>query len=161
MDKSALILVKLPNLEVKSLKRVKIWKVVGWSARDNPERYCGWFRVHWFSKKFERIAREATDIFLHLLKESNKVGSTATLPGTGYWSYPILPFGIVACTFLTTTVLEIAVLTMVSFVMLSTFITLSHSLLFVCSSISYINYFSVKLYPDIFIYGIIVWSNFP
>ena len=29
MDKSALILVKLPNLKLESLKRVKIWKVVG------------------------------------------------------------------------------------------------------------------------------------
>jgi len=29
--------------------------------------------------------------------------------GTVYWSYPILPFGIVACTFLPTTFLEIAV----------------------------------------------------
>ena len=72
MDKSALILVKLPNLKVKSLKRVKIWKFVGWSARDKPERYCGWFWVHWFSKKFERMAREAMDICLQVLKESNK-----------------------------------------------------------------------------------------
>ena len=28
-----------------------------------------------------------------------KVGSTATVSGTVYCSYPILPFGIVACTF--------------------------------------------------------------
>ena len=116
MDKSALILVKLPNLKLESLKRVKIWKVVGWSPCDKPERYCGWFWVHWFSKKFERMAREAMDICLQVLKESNKkIGSTATLPGTGYWLYPILPFGIVACTFLTTTVLGIAVWTIVSF----------------------------------------------
>ena len=42
-------------------------------------------------------------------KESKKkkVGSTAT--GTVYWSYPIVPFGIVACTFLPTTFLKIAV----------------------------------------------------
>ena len=31
--------------------------------------------------------------------------------GTVYWSYPILPFGIVACTFFPTTFLEIAVYT--------------------------------------------------
>ena len=31
------------------------------------------------------------------------------MSGTVYWSYPILPFGIVACTFLPTTFLEIAV----------------------------------------------------
>ena len=30
-------------------------KVVGKSARDNPERHCGWFSVHCSSKKFERI----------------------------------------------------------------------------------------------------------
>ena len=38
-----------------------------------------------------------------------KVGSTATVSGTVYWSYPTLPFGIVACTFFPTTFLEIAV----------------------------------------------------
>ena len=31
-----------------------------------------------------------------MLKKSNKVGSTATVSGTVYWSYPILPFWIVA-----------------------------------------------------------------
>ena len=36
-------------------------------------------------------------------------GSTATVSGTVYWSYPTLPFGIVACTFFPTTFLEIAV----------------------------------------------------
>ena len=47
-------------------------KVVGKSARDNPERYCGWLWGHFSSKKFERIVREATDICLRVLKESNK-----------------------------------------------------------------------------------------
>ena len=47
-------------------------KVVGKSARDNLERYCGWFWVHCFSKKFERMAREAMDVCLRVLKESNK-----------------------------------------------------------------------------------------
>ena len=47
-------------------------KVVGKSARDNPERYCGWFWVHCSSKKFERMAREAMDVCLRVLKESNK-----------------------------------------------------------------------------------------
>jgi len=47
-------------------------KVVGKSARDNSERYCGWFYVHSSSKKFERIAREAMDVCLRALKESNK-----------------------------------------------------------------------------------------
>ena len=47
-------------------------KVVGKSARDNPKRYCGWFRVHCFSKKFQRMAREAMDVCFRVLKESNK-----------------------------------------------------------------------------------------
>ena len=47
-------------------------KVVAKSARDNPERYCGWFLVHCFSKKFQRMAREAMDVCLRVLKESNK-----------------------------------------------------------------------------------------
>ena len=47
-------------------------KVVGKSARDNHERYCGQFWVHCSSEKFERIAREALDICLRVLKESNK-----------------------------------------------------------------------------------------
>ena len=41
-------------------------------ARDNPERYCGWFWILCSSKKFERMAREAMDVCLRVLKESNK-----------------------------------------------------------------------------------------
>ena len=37
-----------------------------------PERYCEWFRIHCFSKKFERMTREAMDICLRVLKESTK-----------------------------------------------------------------------------------------
>ena len=47
-------------------------KVVGKSARDNPERYCDCFWVHCSSTKFERMAREAADLCLRVLKESNK-----------------------------------------------------------------------------------------
>ena len=43
-------------------------KVVEKSARDNPERYCRWVWVHCSSKKFERMAREAMDICLRVLK---------------------------------------------------------------------------------------------
>ena len=32
-------------------------KVVGKSVCDNPERYFGWFLVHCFSNKFQRMAR--------------------------------------------------------------------------------------------------------
>ena len=71
-----------------------IARKVGKSARANSERYCGWFWLHSFSKKFERMARETMDVCLRVLKESNKVGSTASVPGTVYSSYhhPILPF---------------------------------------------------------------------
>ena len=47
-------------------------KVVGKSARDNPERYCGWFWVNCSSKKFERLSLKAMDECLRVLKESNK-----------------------------------------------------------------------------------------
>ena len=43
------------------------------------------------------------------LMKGTKVGSTATVSRTVYWSYPILPFGIVACKIFPTTFLEIAV----------------------------------------------------
>ena len=38
----------------------------------NPERYCGWFWVHCSLKKFEKMTREAMDLCLKVLKESNK-----------------------------------------------------------------------------------------
>ena len=79
------------------------------SARDNPERDCGGFWVHCSSKKPERMARETMDICLWVQKESNKTRFDSYRSGTVYWSYPILPFGIVACTFFPTTFLEIAV----------------------------------------------------
>ena len=38
-----------------------------------PERCCGWFWVHCSSKKKkERMAREALDVRLRVVKESNK-----------------------------------------------------------------------------------------
>ena len=47
-------------------------KVVGESARDHPERYCGSVWVHFSSKKFERIVREVMDVCLRVLKKGNK-----------------------------------------------------------------------------------------
>ena len=49
-------------------------KVVRKSARDSPKGYCGWFLVHCFSKKFQRMARKTLDVCLRVLKESNKKG---------------------------------------------------------------------------------------
>ena len=69
------------------------------------------FWVHCYSKKFERMAREAIDVCLRMLKESNnrKSDSYSVRNSVTCWSHPILPFGIVACTFFPTTFLEIAV----------------------------------------------------
>ena len=58
--------------EVTLLHTANSRKVVGKSARDNPERYCGWFWIHCSSKKIERMTREAMDVCLRVLKESNK-----------------------------------------------------------------------------------------
>ena len=50
------------------------------------------------------------DICLRVLNELNKSRfDSYTVSGTVYWSYPTLPFGIVACSFVPTTFLEIAV----------------------------------------------------
>ena len=39
---------------------------------QQPERYCGWFWLYCFSKKFEEMSGEAMDIWLQVLKENNK-----------------------------------------------------------------------------------------
>ena len=69
------------------------------SARNNPAKYGGWLWIHCSSKKFQRRAGKGMHERLRVLTESVKVGSTATVSGTVYWSYPILPFEIVTCTF--------------------------------------------------------------
>ena len=38
------------------------------SARDNPERYYGWFWVYCSSKKFERMARDVCDVMFAIAK---------------------------------------------------------------------------------------------
>ena len=55
------------------------------------------------------MAQEAVDVCLHELKESNERNFDSYSVRNSDWSYPILPFGIVACTFLPTTFPEIAV----------------------------------------------------
>ena len=44
---------------------------------------------------------------MRVLKESNKSTFDSSVSGTVYCSYPIVPFGVVACTFFPTTFLEI------------------------------------------------------
>ena len=86
-------------------------QLFGKSARDNPERYCGLFWVHYSSEKernlkqwHERLWRYACEC----LKKATKVGSIATVLGTVYWSYPIT-FRDCRAQFFPTTFLEIAV----------------------------------------------------
>ena len=48
-------------------------KVVGKSARGNPERHCGWFWVHCSSKKFERIGTKGHEnVFLSVKGKQQK-----------------------------------------------------------------------------------------
>ena len=72
------------------------------------ERYREWFWVLCSSKKFKSMAREATDWCLRVLKECNKSRLDSLQCEEVCWSYPILPFGIVACTFFPTIFLEIS-----------------------------------------------------
>ena len=67
---------------------------VGKRARNNIERYLG---VVLSSLFFKEEAMYSTYVW-STKGEARKVFSTATVSGTVYWSYPILPFGIVACT---------------------------------------------------------------
>ena len=53
-------------------KYAAVSRKVGKRARDNLEGYCGWFLVHSSLQKFKRTAREAMDVCLRVLKESNK-----------------------------------------------------------------------------------------
>ena len=85
-------------------------KVVGKSARDSPERYCGWFWVLCSSKKFEKNGTGGHGhMFASAKGKQQKYVWQLQSSGTVYWSYPIFSFGIVVCTFFPTTFLEIAV----------------------------------------------------
>ena len=105
-------------MEIQLYLDTAFFRVVGKSAPDNPKRYCRWFWGHCSSKKFERMAWEATDISLRVLKESNKsrFNRSSVRNSVLIIIYPILPFGIVACTFFVTTFLKIAVYTVCSLV---------------------------------------------
>ena len=62
----------LPPRDKRFLNTAVSRKVVGKSARDNPERYCGWFCLPCSRKEIEIMAREATGICSRVLIESNK-----------------------------------------------------------------------------------------
>ena len=84
-------------------------KGVGKRARRNPERDCWWFWVHCYSKKFERMAREAMDVCLRALKESNKADPTAQYFRNSALTIFHITFRHCRVTFFPTTFLEIAV----------------------------------------------------
>ena len=85
-------------------------KVVGKSARYNPERYCGWLWIHCSSKNFERMTREAMDIGLRVLKKSNKSRFDSYSVRNNVSIISLLPFGSVGCIFFLTAFLEIPVI---------------------------------------------------
>ena len=70
------------------------------SGKKHATRHCGWFWVLCFSKKFERIGTKGYGtLFASAKGKQQKKVRQLQSSGTVYWSYPILPFGIVACTF--------------------------------------------------------------
>ena len=87
------------------------------------QRQCLMVKPHrrpWPKSKTSDVSMQSPSLLHHTFSlgrarftsqplSAQRPGSTATVLGTGYWSYPILPFGIVACTFFPTTFLEIAV----------------------------------------------------
>ena len=62
-----------------------------------------------FKEVWKNDTRGHGRMFVGAKKRNKSRFDWATVSGTVYWSYPILPFGIVACTFCPTTFLEIAV----------------------------------------------------
>ena len=86
-------------------------EVVQKSTRDNPERYLGgrggW--VYCSSKKFDRMAREAVEVCLRMLKENSNRRFDSYSVKNSVLIISHLPFRIVAYTFFLTTFLEITV----------------------------------------------------
>ena len=67
-----LLLKKLEREKTKSIQLFRERLLEKAHATIPKGRYCGWFWVDYSSKEFERMAREATDVCLRVLKESNK-----------------------------------------------------------------------------------------
>ena len=81
-----------------------------------PKGIVGSFEGTVLQRNLKDLAWEATDISLRVLKESNKsrFNRYSVRNSVLIIIYPILPFGIVACTFFVTTFLKIAVYTVCS-----------------------------------------------
>ena len=64
-----------------------------------PKGFVGGFEFTVFQRNLNH-ARETMEVCLRVLKKSNKRRSDSySVKKTVHWLYPILPFGIVACTF--------------------------------------------------------------
>ena len=64
-----------------------------------PKGFVGGIEFTVFQRNLNH-ARETMEVCLRVLKKSNKSRSDSySVKKTVYWLYPILPFGIVACTF--------------------------------------------------------------
>ena len=65
-----------------------------------PKGIVGSFELSLLQRNLKEWHEMPMDVCLPMLKENNNIeGSTASVSGTVYWSYPIFSFGTVACTF--------------------------------------------------------------
>ena len=74
-----------------------------------PKGIVGGFEYTVFQRNLKERQKRPWTYVCECWRKATKVGSTATVSGTVYCAYPILPFGIVECTFFPTTFLETAV----------------------------------------------------
>ena len=91
------------------MRRITSRKIVGKKHATIPKAIVGGFKFTVFKETWKSGSRDHGRMFTSTWGKQQNLGSTATVSGTVYWSYPILPFGIVACTLFSTTFLEIAV----------------------------------------------------
>ena len=67
----------------------------------------GWFELTVFHRNLKERHERPWTYVCECLRKAAHVGLTVTVSGTVYWSYPILPFGIVVSTHFPITFLEI------------------------------------------------------
>ena len=84
------------KLEIQLFRERLSGKVLATILKD----IAGGFEFSFFSKKFVRIGTKGHgNVFASAKGKQQKQVRQLQSSGTVYWSYPILPFGIVACTF--------------------------------------------------------------
>ena len=91
--------------EEKSEKRTSLWiqlfreRLSSKVHATIPQSNVGGFEFTVPQRNFKEGQEKAWTNVCECQRKMSKVGSTATVSGTVYWSYPILPFEIVTCTF--------------------------------------------------------------